>query len=57
MHTWALDGTATRVVSKTPGSEDSGVSAATAREGADDVTIHKKVLKTGRELWTLGGPG
>ena len=26
-------------------------------EGADDATIHKKHLKTGREIWTLGGPG
>ena len=26
-------------------------------EGADDVRIHKKLLKTGREIWTLGGPG
>lgn len=26
-------------------------------EGADDVKIHKKLLKTGREIWTLGGPG
>jgi len=23
-------------------------------EGAYDVQIHKKVLKTGREIWTLG---
>jgi hypothetical protein len=23
-------------------------------EGADEVRIHKKVLKTGREIWTLG---
>jgi hypothetical protein len=26
-------------------------------EGADEVSIHKKVLKTGREIWTLGGSG
>jgi hypothetical protein len=26
-------------------------------EGATDVTIHKKHLKSGREIWTLGGPG
>ena len=26
-------------------------------EGAEDVTIHKKYLKTGREIWTLGQPG
>ena len=26
-----------------------------AAEGAEDVNIHKKVLKTGREIWTLGG--
>ena len=26
-------------------------------EGADDVKIHKKHLKSGREVWTLGGPG
>ena len=26
-------------------------------EGADDATIHKKQLKSGREIWTLGGPG
>ena len=26
-------------------------------EGADDVKIHKKILKTGREIWTLGGQG
>lgn len=25
-------------------------------EGAVDVTIHKKLLKSGREIWTLGGP-
>ena len=24
-------------------------------EGVDDVKIHKKILKTGREIWTLGG--
>jgi len=24
-------------------------------EGADDVKIHKKHLKSGREIWTLGG--
>ncbi len=24
-------------------------------EGAEDVVIHKKHLKTGREVWTLGG--
>ena len=23
-------------------------------EGAEDVDIHKKLLKTGREIWTLG---
>ena len=26
-------------------------------EGGDDVKIHKKILKTGREIWTLGGQG
>ncbi len=26
-------------------------------EGAIDVKIHKKHLKSGREVWTLGGPG
>ena len=26
-------------------------------EGADDVKIHKQLLKSGREVWTLGGPG
>jgi len=26
-------------------------------EGADDVKIHKKRLKSGREIWTLGEPG
>lgn len=26
-------------------------------EGAEDVKIHKKRLKSGREIWTLGGPG
>jgi len=26
-------------------------------EGADDVQIHKKQLKSGREIWTLVGPG
>ena len=26
-------------------------------EGAEDVKIHKKHLKTGREIWTLGGAG
>ena len=26
-------------------------------EGAADVKIHKKLLKSGREIWTLGGPG
>jgi hypothetical protein len=25
-------------------------------EGADEFVIHRKVLKTGREIWTLGGP-
>ena len=25
-------------------------------EGAVDVKIHKKLLKSGREIWTLGGP-
>lgn len=24
-------------------------------EGSDDVRIDKKILKTGREIWTLGG--
>jgi len=24
-------------------------------EGVDDVKINKKILKSGRELWTLGG--
>lgn len=24
-------------------------------EGVDDVKIHRKILKTGREIWTLGG--
>ena len=24
-------------------------------EGADDFVVHKKSLKTGREIWTLGG--
>ncbi len=24
-------------------------------EGAESVTIHKKLLKTGRQIWTLGG--
>lgn len=26
-------------------------------EEADDVSIHKKHLKSGREVWTLGGSG
>ena len=26
-------------------------------EGAEEVRITKKVLKTGREIWTLGSPG
>lgn len=26
-------------------------------EGAEEFLIHKKVLKTGREIWTLGGGG
>lgn len=26
-------------------------------EGADDVKIHKKILKSGREIWTLGEAG
>jgi hypothetical protein len=26
-------------------------------EGAENVAIHKKRLKSGREIWTLGGPG
>lgn len=26
-------------------------------EGSDDVHIDKKRLKSGREIWTLGGPG
>ena len=25
-------------------------------EGVNDVKIHKKYLKSGREVWTLGGP-
>ena len=25
-------------------------------EGVDDFVVHKKVLKSGREIWTLGGP-
>ncbi len=25
-------------------------------EGAEDARIHRKVLKSGREVWTLGGP-
>jgi hypothetical protein len=25
-------------------------------EGAENVQIHKKRLKSGREIWTLGGP-
>jgi hypothetical protein len=24
-------------------------------EGAEEMSIHKRVLKTGREIWTLGG--
>jgi hypothetical protein len=24
-------------------------------EGADEFLVHKKILKTGREIWTLGG--
>jgi hypothetical protein len=26
-------------------------------EGSEDVTIQKKQLKSGREIWTLGGSG
>ena len=26
-------------------------------EGAENPVIHKKRLKSGREIWTLGGPG
>jgi hypothetical protein len=26
-------------------------------EGAEEFVVHKKVLKTGREIWTLGGAG
>jgi len=26
-------------------------------EGAEDFLLHKKVLKSGREIWTLGGGG
>jgi hypothetical protein len=26
-------------------------------EGAENVAIHRKRLKSGREIWTLGGPG
>jgi hypothetical protein len=26
-------------------------------EGADEVQIHKRVLKSGREIWTVGGRG
>jgi hypothetical protein len=26
-------------------------------EGVGNVEIHKKILKTGREIWTLGGQG
>ena len=25
------------------------------QEGADEFLVHKKILKTGREIWTLGG--
>jgi len=31
------------------------LSAIAEAEGADQVAIHKRVLKTGREIWTLGG--
>lgn len=31
--------------------------AIAASEGVEDAQIHKKALKTGREIWTLGGPG
>lgn len=30
--------------------------AIAAAEGVEDAQIRKKVLKTGREIWTLGGP-
>jgi hypothetical protein len=26
-------------------------------EGAESPSIHRKTLKTGREIWTLGDPG
>jgi len=39
-------------------SEDvAGLLSIAEAEGADDVKIHKKFLKSGREVWTLGGPG
>lgn len=25
-------------------------------EGAEDTTIYRKILKTGREIWTMGDP-
>jgi hypothetical protein len=28
----------------------------TEAEGVDNAQIHKKQLKSGREIWTLGGP-
>ena len=41
------------------GSQDdvSELMAIAETEGAENVKIHKKHLKTGREIWTLGGSG
>jgi hypothetical protein len=39
-------------------SEDlSELKAIAESEGAEDASISKKVLKSGREIWTLGGAG
>jgi hypothetical protein len=34
--------------------DNAELSARAEAEGADSVAIQKKVLKTGREIWTLG---
>ncbi len=35
--------------------DDAELRAIAEAEGADEFLLHKKVLKTGREIWTVGG--
>ena len=36
-------------------SDTAELQAIAEQEGAEEFNLHKKVLKTGREIWTLGG--